>query len=80
MVLRQRLADLSTRSTRYSFGSHASFLPSLGSGLLHLKLHDAPMAEWLIGGFLGVALTLAIAAASWKSEKPLLRRGHRHNM
>ena len=48
--------------------------------LLHLKLHDAPMAEWLIGGFLGVALTLAIAAASWKYlEKPLLRRGHRYS-
>lgn len=44
-----------------------------------LKVHfpQAPVAAWLAGGLLGMALTLTIASLSFKYfERPLLRRGH----
>jgi len=47
-----------------------------------LKVHfpQYPVAAWLCGGILGMLLTLAIAALSYKYfEKPLLRRGHQYN-
>jgi len=46
-----------------------------------LKVHfpQYPVAAWLAGGLLGMALTLAIAALSFKYfERPLLRRGHQN--
>ena len=47
-----------------------------------LKAHfpEFPVAAWLVGGILGIALTLAVAALSYKYfEKPLLKRGHQYS-
>lgn len=47
-----------------------------------LKAHfpQFPVAAWLVGGIVGIALTLAVAALSYKFfEKPLLRRGHQYS-
>ena len=47
-----------------------------------LKAHfpEFPVAAWLAGGILGIALTLAVAALSYKYfEKPLLKRGHQYS-
>jgi peptidoglycan/LPS O-acetylase OafA/YrhL len=47
-----------------------------------LKAHfpEFPVAVWLVGGILGVGLTLAVAALSYKYfEKPLLKRGHQYS-
>ena len=47
-----------------------------------LKAHfpQLPVAAWLVGGILGIALTLAVAALSYKYfEKPLLKRGHQYS-
>lgn len=47
-----------------------------------LKVHfpQFPVAAWLVGGIVGIALSLAVAALSYKYfEKPLLRRGHRYS-
>jgi peptidoglycan/LPS O-acetylase OafA/YrhL len=47
-----------------------------------LKAHfpQFPVAAWLVGGTVGMALTLAIAALSYEYfEQPLLRRGHRYS-
>jgi peptidoglycan/LPS O-acetylase OafA/YrhL len=47
-----------------------------------LKAHfpEFPVAAWLVGGILGIGLTLAVAALSYKYfEKPLLKRGHRYS-
>ena len=46
-----------------------------------LKAHfpQFPVGAWLVGGILGIALTLAVASLSYRYfEKPLLRRGHQH--
>jgi peptidoglycan/LPS O-acetylase OafA/YrhL len=46
-----------------------------------LKTHfpQFPVAAWLVGGILGIVLTLAVAALSYRYfEKPLLRRGHQY--
>lgn len=63
-----------------------------GSYLIHVAIMNAlrhplkahfpqfPVAAWLAGGILGIALTLAVAALSFKYfEKPLLRRGHQYS-
>ncbi len=47
-----------------------------------LKVHfpQFPVAAWLVGGIVGIALSLAVAALSYKYfEKPLLRRGHQYS-
>ena len=47
-----------------------------------LKAHfpEFPVAAWLVGGILGIGLTLAVAALSYKYfEKPLLKRGHQYS-
>jgi peptidoglycan/LPS O-acetylase OafA/YrhL len=47
-----------------------------------LKAHfpHYPVAAWLVGGLVGMALTLAVAALSFTYfERPLLRRGHRYS-
>ena len=47
-----------------------------------LKAHfpEFSVAAWLVGGILGIALTLAVAALSYKYfEKPLLKRGHQYS-
>jgi peptidoglycan/LPS O-acetylase OafA/YrhL len=47
-----------------------------------LKAHfpEFPVAAWLVGGIFGIALTLAVAALSYKYfEKPLLERGHQYS-
>jgi peptidoglycan/LPS O-acetylase OafA/YrhL len=47
-----------------------------------LKAHfpQFPVATWLVGGILGIVLTLAVAALSYRCfEKPLLRRGHQYS-
>jgi peptidoglycan/LPS O-acetylase OafA/YrhL len=47
-----------------------------------LKAHfpQFPVAAWLVGGILGIALTLTVATLSYKYfERPLLRRGHRYS-
>jgi len=37
-------------------------------------------AVWSLGGLIGFAATIAVAAVSWKYyEKPLLKRGHQYN-
>jgi peptidoglycan/LPS O-acetylase OafA/YrhL len=39
-----------------------------------------PVGAWLVGGILGIALTLAVATLSYDYfEKPLLRRGHQYS-
>jgi peptidoglycan/LPS O-acetylase OafA/YrhL len=39
-----------------------------------------PVAAWLVGGLVGMALTLSVASLSFKYfEKPLLRRGHEYS-
>ena len=46
-----------------------------------LKAHfpQFPVGAWLAGGILGIALTLSVAALSYRYfEKPLLRRGHQY--
>jgi len=47
-----------------------------------LKAHypQYPVAAWLMGGILGILLTILIAALSYKYyEKPMLRRGHQYS-
>ena len=47
-----------------------------------LKAHfpQLPVAAWLVGGILGIGLTLSVAALSYKYfEKPLLKRGHQYS-
>jgi peptidoglycan/LPS O-acetylase OafA/YrhL len=47
-----------------------------------LKAHfpQYPVGAWLVGGLVGMALTLAVAALSFKYfERPLLRQGHRYS-
>ncbi len=47
-----------------------------------LKAHfpQFPVATWLVGGILGIALTLAVASLSYRYfERPLLRRGHEYS-
>jgi len=47
-----------------------------------LKAHypQYPVAAWLMGGVLGIMLTILIAALSYKYyEKPMLRRGHQYS-
>jgi peptidoglycan/LPS O-acetylase OafA/YrhL len=47
-----------------------------------LKAHfpQYPVAAWLVGGLLGMALTLVVASLSFKYfERPLLRRGHQYS-
>jgi peptidoglycan/LPS O-acetylase OafA/YrhL len=39
-----------------------------------------PVGAWLVGGILGIVLTLAVATLSYDYfEKPLLRRGHQYS-
>jgi peptidoglycan/LPS O-acetylase OafA/YrhL len=46
---------------------------------LKVQFPHAPVAAWLTGGLLGMALTLTIASLSYRYfERPLLRKGHAH--
>jgi peptidoglycan/LPS O-acetylase OafA/YrhL len=50
-----------------------------GRRVFHALLPSYPAAAWLIGGLSAVALTLVLAALSWRYfEKPMLRRGHKY--
>jgi peptidoglycan/LPS O-acetylase OafA/YrhL len=61
-----------------AYCSYLIHLPMIQASRLLLGLRLSPGSAWLAGSVLGVALTLTIAALSWKYfEKPLLRRGHR---
>lgn len=58
---------------------HVAFMNALRHPL---KAHfpEYPVAAWLIGGVLGMALTLVVAELSFHYfERPLLRRGHRYH-
>lgn len=64
-----------------AYCSYLIHIPLIFAGrrILELGIHGWPASTWLVGGLLGVAATLGIAAASWKYlEKPLLRIGHRY--
>lgn len=62
-----------------AYCSYLIHFPLIHAGRRLFELRLSPQTAWLPGGALGVALTLIIAALSWKYfEKPLLRRGHRH--
>lgn len=65
---------------RYHRLLHLSDSRALGSGWpTFARIAHLPQAAWLPGGLLGIAATLSIASISWKFfEKPLLRRGHKH--
>jgi peptidoglycan/LPS O-acetylase OafA/YrhL len=57
---------------------HVAFMNALRHPL---KAHfpQYPVAAWLVGGVLGIALTLLVASLSFKYfEQPLLRRGHQY--
>jgi peptidoglycan/LPS O-acetylase OafA/YrhL len=62
-----------------SYLVHVAFMNALRHPL---KAHfpQYPVVAWLAGGILGTALTLAVAALSYKYlEKPLLRRAHEYS-
>ena len=62
-----------------AYCSYLIHAPMIQAARRLLELRFSPPAAWLSGGMLGIALTLAVAALSWKFfEKPLLRRGHTH--
>jgi peptidoglycan/LPS O-acetylase OafA/YrhL len=61
-----------------SYLVHVAFMNALRHPL---KAHfpQYPVAAWLVGGVLGIALTLVVASLSFKYfEQPLLRRGHQY--
>jgi peptidoglycan/LPS O-acetylase OafA/YrhL len=62
-----------------SYLVHVAFMNAIRHPL---KAHfpQYPVAAWLAGGLVGMALTLAVAALSFKYfEKPFLRRGHEYS-
>jgi peptidoglycan/LPS O-acetylase OafA/YrhL len=61
-----------------SYLVHVAFMNAIRHPL---KAHfpQYPVAAWLVGGLLGMTLTLTVASLSFKYfEKPLLRRGHQY--
>jgi peptidoglycan/LPS O-acetylase OafA/YrhL len=71
--------------TRLGTLAYCSYLVHVAimNALRHpLKAHfpQFPVAAWLVGGIVGSAITLAVAALSYQYfEKPLLRRGHQYS-
>jgi peptidoglycan/LPS O-acetylase OafA/YrhL len=62
-----------------AYCSYLIHAPMIQAARRLLELRFSPPTAWLSGGMFGIALTLAVAALSWKFfEKPLLRRGHTH--
>jgi peptidoglycan/LPS O-acetylase OafA/YrhL len=64
-----------------SYFTYLLHFPMIDAGRRALALRSSYSSDavQLLGGWLGIGLTLVLAAISWKClEKPLLRRGHTH--
>jgi peptidoglycan/LPS O-acetylase OafA/YrhL len=77
VLLNKSLAQLGTLAY-CSYLVHVALMNALRHPL-KAQFPQFPVAAWLAGGVLGSALTLAVAALSYKYfERPLLRRGHQY--
>ena len=66
------------RMGKLAYCTYLLHFPLIGVGrsLLKVVLPVSPVSAWLVGGWLGVAASLALARISWEYfEQPMLRRG-----